>query len=116
MSIRPPSMLGTSGCCLKRLATLVMGPIASSVPSPGLERIVSAMNWTAVQFMADTIRSNPGEGTLLAIGPMTNVASLFRQHPEVPSMLGGLMLMSGRYGPKPADAHANHEWNVYCDP
>ncbi|MBI4305741.1 MAG: nucleoside hydrolase, partial [Chloroflexi bacterium] len=70
----------------------------------------------AVQFMAETVRSNPDEVTLLAIGPMTNVATLFRQHPDVPSKLKGLMLMSGRFGSKPPNARADHEWNVYCDP
>lgn len=69
----------------------------------------------AIEFMAETIRANPGEVTLLAIGPMTNVGRLFQRHPDVPSMLKGLMLMSGRFGPKPADAHADHEWNVFCD-
>ncbi|MBI4218989.1 MAG: nucleoside hydrolase [Chloroflexi bacterium] len=70
----------------------------------------------AIQFMADTIRSNPGEVTLLAIGPMTNVAMLLKQHPDVATRLGALMLMSGRFGPKPPGEGADQEWNVYCDP
>ncbi|MBI4306889.1 MAG: nucleoside hydrolase, partial [Chloroflexi bacterium] len=73
-------------------------------------------NSRAVGFLADTIRANPGEVTLLAIGPMTNVGALFSKHPDVPAKLSGLMLMSGRFGPKPADARADWEWNVYCDP
>lgn len=70
----------------------------------------------AETFMADTIRENGGEVTLLAIGPMTNVARLLDRHPEVCDQLSGLMLMSGRFGPKPADARSDHEWNVFCDP
>ena len=31
----------------------------------------------AIEFMRRTIRANPGEVTLLAIGPMTNIALLF---------------------------------------
>lgn len=70
----------------------------------------------AVDFMAETIHSHERQVTLLAVGPMTNVAALFKKHPGVAGSLNGLMLMSGRFGPKPPSARADHEWNVYCDP
>ena len=35
----------------------------------------------AVGFLRDTIRAHPGEVTLLAIGPMTNIASAFHARP-----------------------------------
>ncbi len=68
-----------------------------------------------IQFMIDTIRANPGEISLLAIGPMTNVGLLFATDPEIPSLLKELVLMCGvfsnampRTGPR--------EWNAYGDP
>src|SRR5215207_3702176 len=37
----------------------------------------------ALDFLADTIRSQPGEVTLLTIGPLTNVGMLFSDYPDV---------------------------------
>lgn len=66
----------------------------------------------AVDFMRQTIRSNPHEITLLAIGPLTNVALLFALDPEIPSLLKQLVLMSGYFmGDKKFP-----EWNVKLDP
>jgi inosine-uridine nucleoside N-ribohydrolase len=69
----------------------------------------------AVEFLRQTIRAHPGEVTLLAIGPMTNVALLFAADPEIPSLLKALVLMCGvftnqlaRVGPL--------EWNALLDP
>lgn len=69
----------------------------------------------AVEFLRQTIRANPGEVTLLAIGPMTNVAALFAADEEIPSLLKSLVLMCGVfYSRLPGQPHA--EWNAYCDP
>lgn len=69
----------------------------------------------AVVFLRDIIRANPGEVTLLAIGPMTNVALLFATYPDIPGLLKELMLMCGafRVGPKPVH---RPEWNALVDP
>ena len=70
---------------------------------------------TAVEFMRQTIRRRPGEITLLAIGPLTNVALLFAVDPEIPRLLKGLVLMCGRFNltvPYPSP----REWNAMCDP
>ena len=69
----------------------------------------------AIEFLAETIRSHPGEVTLLTIGPLTNVGLLFSRHPEVPSLLGGLVMMAGSFGestPEPPRV----EWNFAGDP
>jgi purine nucleosidase len=74
-----------------------------------------ATSWpeaTAVDFMRQTIRSRPGEVTLLAIGPMTNVALLFALDPEVPRLLRSWVAMSGWF----ADPKGRGSWNVMCDP
>ena len=46
-----------------------------------------------LDFMRNTIRQNPHEITLLAIGPMTNVGMLFSYDPELPGLLKQLVLM-----------------------
>ena len=65
---------------------------------------------TAIEFLRRTIRARPGEITLLAIGPLTNIALLFALDPEIPTLLNGLMMMGGWfYAPQ-------QEWNIQCDP
>lgn len=67
----------------------------------------------AIEFLRQTIRANPGEVTLLAIGPLTNVALLFATDAEVPRLLKGLVLMCGVF----AQRHSPLvEWNAGCDP
>ena len=69
----------------------------------------------AVAFLRDTIRANPGEVTLLTIGPLTNIGLLFALDPEMPGMLADLVSMCGYFGvgePWTGDA----EWNARGDP
>jgi len=44
--------------------------------------------------MRRTIRDRPGEITLFAIGPMTNVGLLFALDPEIPALLKSLAAVS----------------------
>lgn len=69
----------------------------------------------AIEFMRRTIRAHPGEVTLLAVGPLTNVALLFRTDPEIPSLLKELVLMCGQFGEKGV-VWGNKEWNAMLDP
>lgn len=64
---------------------------------------------SAVEFMRKTIRENPGEVVLLAVGPLTNVALLFALDREIPSMLKSLVLMCGDFKNPAA------EWNAKLD-
>ncbi len=70
---------------------------------------------TAVPFMQEVIRSRPGEITLLAVGPFTNVGVLFAMDPEIPTLLKRLVVMGGVYTTAVAGA-ARTEWNLGCDP
>ena len=64
----------------------------------------------AVGFMQHTIRQNPGEVILLTIGPLTNVALLFKIDPGISAFLKGLVMMCGVFE---ADGR---EWNAMLDP
>jgi inosine-uridine nucleoside N-ribohydrolase len=68
----------------------------------------------AIDFMAETIRNNPNEVALLAVGPVTNVARLFNEHPDTASLLKSLHMMIGRF----SDSRELpvSEWNAHCDP
>jgi purine nucleosidase len=69
----------------------------------------------AVEFLRKTIRKHPDEITLLAIGPLTNVALLFSADPEIPGLLKRLVLMCGVFTNGLAGV-GPLEWNAICDP
>lgn len=69
----------------------------------------------AVDFLRQTIRSRPGEITLLSVGPLTNVGLLFALDPEIPRLLKRYVLMGGVYVSRPA-GYGLTEWNAMLDP
>jgi inosine-uridine nucleoside N-ribohydrolase len=69
-----------------------------------------------IEFMRQVIRANPGEVTLLAIGPMTNIALLFTTDPEIPALLKQLVVMCGVFDYKTVSYTSLTEWNALCDP
>lgn len=66
----------------------------------------------AIEFMRRIIRTHPGEVTLLAIGPLTNVALLFAVDAEIPRLLKRLVIMGGHFTAGPEAL----EWNIMLDP
>jgi purine nucleosidase len=71
----------------------------------------------AVEFMRREIDRAPGEVTLIAVGPLTNVGDLLTRYPDVKPKIKRIVIMGGAvyvgYGndPKPVA-----EWNIKCDP
>ncbi|MCY4365473.1 MAG: nucleoside hydrolase [Chloroflexi bacterium] len=69
----------------------------------------------AVDFLAGQLSENPGETTLVAIGPLTNLARLERQYPGSLARAASLVIMGGA-----VDSSGNimpqAEFNFYCDP
>jgi inosine-uridine nucleoside N-ribohydrolase len=72
----------------------------------------------AIEFLRQTIRNHPGEITLLAIGPLTNIALLFAIDPEIPQLLKSLVIMGGIFDTTRTKNHrgGDWEWNIHCDP
>ncbi len=70
---------------------------------------------SALAFLRDTIHRHPGEITLLAIGPLTNIALLFASYPEIPGMLRRFVLMGGCFR-RASHRGGTAEWNILCDP
>jgi purine nucleosidase len=68
-----------------------------------------------VDFLRQTIRSRPGEITLLAVGPFTNLGLLFALDPEIPGLLKRLVIMGGHYVHR-AQGYGIKEWNTMGDP
>lgn len=67
----------------------------------------------ALDFLRHTIRSRPNEITLLAVGPLTNVAALFVSDPETAALLKRVVLMCGVFQTEGPGAR---EWNALVDP
>lgn len=87
-------------------------PHASQAANLGTwDRATFAKDNTAIEFLRRTIRENPGEITLLAIGPLTNLGVLLTIDPELPSLLKELVLMCGRFF-----TQLGGEWNAILDP
>ncbi|MEE6261591.1 nucleoside hydrolase [Plantactinospora sonchi] len=89
----------------------VQGPPPQAATLARWDHETSFPAGAAVEFLRRTIRAHPGEVTLLAIGPLTNVALLFAVDPEIPSLLRGLVMMGGAFSTVPGP-----EWNIHCDP
>jgi purine nucleosidase len=67
----------------------------------------------AVDFLRQTIRSRPGEITLLSVGPLTNVGLLLALDPEIPSLLKRYVMMGGAFVSRGSNLA---EWNALVDP
>ncbi len=68
----------------------------------------------AVALLAETVLAAPGQVTIVATGPLTNVAHLLDRHPEAGSALRELVVMGGSLiGGNITDWA---EFNVWCDP
>jgi purine nucleosidase len=69
----------------------------------------------AVDVIVDTVRAHPpGAVTLVALGPLTNVAVALAKQPELAGRLGGIALMGGAAGLGNVTPAA--EFNVLVDP
>ena len=67
-----------------------------------------------VMAMIDCIRAHPGRITLLAVGPLTNVATAFALAPDLPGLLKDLVIMGG--STVGGNATAAAEFNIHADP
>jgi len=70
---------------------------------------------SAAEFIAGTIRNNPGEISLLCTGPLTNVALAVSLYPELPSLVRETVIMGGLYSVM-GNSRALVEANMYNDP
>ncbi len=73
----------------------------------------------ARDFLTQSVLDAPGEVTLVATGPLTNVACAFRLHPELPGLLARLILMGGAYDLTPfgkGNRTPYAEFNIWQDP
>jgi inosine-uridine nucleoside N-ribohydrolase len=65
---------------------------------------------TATSFLVRKVREFPGEVTVLALGPYTNVALAVRLDDAFAGLAKELVLMGGSFSPKPADNEFAREY------
>ncbi len=107
------------GCALPLVQPSLLAPEThgntglgyAQLPEPRLQPI----GQHAVDFLIERILAAPGEITLVAIGPLTNVALAIRQEPRVVGAIKELVVMGGaiRYE---GNTTALAEFNTYVDP
>ena len=69
----------------------------------------------AVDFLIEHVLSNPGEITLLAVGPLTNVATAIIREPRFAASLKSLTIMGGKIDTSKG-SWGPGEHNIKCDP
>ena len=70
---------------------------------------------SAVDFIIDTVEKHPGEITILAIGPMTNLAIALRMRPDIETKIKRLVYMGGAFHAA-GNTTRTAEFNFWFDP
>ena len=67
------------------------------------------------KVICDQVRDAPHLVTIVALGPLTNIARAFLRDPELPTLVGGIVIMGGTVS-GPGNITPAAEFNMYCDP
>ena len=70
---------------------------------------------SADKVIADAIRESPGEVTIVALGPLTNVAVALQREKELASMIDQIIMIGGSVEGV-GNITPAAEFNMYCDP
>ncbi|MCY4368573.1 MAG: nucleoside hydrolase [bacterium] len=70
---------------------------------------------SGIDLLVDTARSRPGEVTLIALGPLTNIARALDREPRLLTLLERLVIMGGCFGVA-GNTAPRTEWNMHVDP
>ncbi len=101
-SIRIPELWPNGPMVRDAIAQLPCAHPATRLPAPATQH--------AVDLLADQLRHHPGEITPIAIGPLTNLATLLLREPALQAAIPRLVVMAGEF------KQTAWEWNVRCDP
>ena len=67
------------------------------------------------KVICDQVRDAPHLVTIVALGPLTNIARAFIRDPELPAMVGRVVIMGGTVS-GPGNITPAAEFNMFCDP
>ncbi|PSV20814.1 nucleoside hydrolase [Photobacterium leiognathi subsp. mandapamensis] len=79
---------------------------------------VKAIEKPAYQFIIDSVRANPGEITLVAVGPLTNLALALKAAPDIVDLVKEVVVMGGAFGENDHRGNVTPfaEANIHDDP
>jgi inosine-uridine nucleoside N-ribohydrolase len=69
----------------------------------------------AEKVICDQVRAAPDAITIVALGPLTNIARAFQRDPELPSLVGRIVIAGGAVAVS-GNYTASAEFNIFCDP
>ena len=110
-----PVAAGASRPLRRRLVTAAYvhgnnGLAGVEFPEPKTKPVAES----APQLIRRIIRQSPGEVSIIAIGPLTNLALAFRDDPQLPSLVRSVTIMGGSLSGGNITPAA--EFNSYVDP
>ena len=76
---------------------------------------IEPLNDLAVEKIIEIVRSNPGQISVLILGPETNIAKAIQKDPELPSLVKEFVIM-GCAIEAPGNKSRVAEFNIFCDP
>ncbi|MBN2980868.1 MULTISPECIES: nucleoside hydrolase [Cohnella] len=83
---------------------------------------LKALDMFAPDLIIETVMKHPGEVTIAALGPLTNLALAFMRKPELAAAVKEIVLIGGAFGfneyafRNATGDNPASEWNVYVDP
>jgi purine nucleosidase len=106
------AILGDSGM---RTTGMALPPAVAAADNGAANAAAAgATTLHGVDALIAAVRAHPGQITLVAIAPLTNIATALQRAPDIAPLLDGIVMMGGS-----AD-HGNHtaaaEFNIYADP
>lgn len=85
-------------------------------PSPdGFATHTALQSQSAVDFIVSTIKAYPHEITILAVGPLTNIALATQRHPEIVPLIQKIIYMGGAFEVA-GNTTKTAEFNWWFDP
>ena len=107
------------GCELPLVQPLLLAPETHGEQGIGYAKLSAPQTKPQVQkgsdFLIEKIMSNPGEMTLVCIGPLTNIALAIRQEPRIVENVKEVFIMGGAIRHE-GNTTALAEFNIYVDP
>ncbi|MFC0409833.1 nucleoside hydrolase [Roseomonas elaeocarpi] len=84
----------------------------------GLDSLGATHAKDAADFIVEQLRAAPGEVTLIAVGPLTNLALAIERAPEITALAAEVVVMGGAFGTagRPGNVSPVAEANVWNDP
>jgi inosine-uridine nucleoside N-ribohydrolase len=85
------------------------------VPAPGAKLSARKPRKDAIAYLVSEVERHPGEVTILALGPMTNIALALRMRPDIETKIKRIVFMGGNIS-VPGNSTPAAEFNFWFDP